>query len=541
MTPTEHRPTLRSRPTGVCGSTALGLLLAGLLTLVSASSAPAFTFPYTFTPITGSPFTEQYFPQHVLFSPNGGLLATDSVYGFTVQPVSTTGHVSAPGTSENALTCPSKGNPAAHNTSDSIAISPDGKVIAEVEELGTRKGTLRTYSVSTSGSLTPKQCLTDIGNAPQGEIPGGGIYSDAFSPAAEGGLLAVTDADENKLWVFTVTGAGKVHLLKGFPVYTGKVPRSVAFSPGGSSFDFLAIANAGENTVSMFTVGSGVVAPVPGSPFAIGTSPTSVAFSPGGALLATGDPGANEASMFSVSFIGKLTQVSGSPFATGYVPASVAFSPDGTLLAAADSRNAIGNPGDELSLFSVSSAGALTPLSSSPLKTGSAPESVAFSPDGFLLASANAFGNTTSVFSYGLSVAVPLPPWLSQAISGILPALGLGSEEGGIKGLIGQALEEIHWGTSLKTATVHLVSKGTLPGREVGGACVRATAGSIQDPRCLRTVNVPILTLVAHSVIQKVRVLRRHTLRPGSHAIVVTATAPGVGSTPQALQVNTVG
>ncbi len=262
MTPTDHRPTPRRRPLGVCRSAVLGLLLAGSLTLASASGALAFTFPYTFTPITGSPFSEQYFPQHVLFSPNGGLLATDSVYGFTVQTVSTSGSVSTTGTSENAFTCPSKGKPAERNTSDSIAISPDGKVIAEVEELGTHKGTLRTYLVSTSGSLTPKQCLTDIGNAPQGEIPGGGIYSDAFSPASEGGLLAVTDADENKLWVFTVTGAGKVHPLKGFPVYTGKQPRSVAFSPDGSSFDFLAIANAAENSVSMFTVGSGVVAPV---------------------------------------------------------------------------------------------------------------------------------------------------------------------------------------------------------------------------------------------------------------------------------------
>ena len=349
----------------------------------------------------------------------------------------------------------------------------------------------------------------------------------------------MTDADENKLWVFTVTAAGKVHPLKGFPVYTGKVPRSVAFSEGGSGFDFLAVANAGESSVSMFTVGSGVVAPVPGSPFMIGASPAAVAFSPSGGLLATADSGTGEVSVFSVGFTGKLTKVSESPVAPGHQPLAVAFSPDGTLLATADINGAVGNPGsNELSLFSVSTAGALTQLSSSPLMTGRGSDSVAFSPDGFLLASANAFGATTSVFSYGLSLVAPLPPWLSEGISGILPALGLGSEEGPIKGLIGQALEEIHWGTSLETATVHLVSKGTLPGREVGGACVRATQGSIRDPRCLRAVDVPVLTLVAHSVIQKVRIIRRHRLRPGSHAIVVSAAAPGVSSTPQALQVN---
>ena len=88
--------------------------------------------------------------------------------------------------------------------------------------------------------------------------------------------------------------------------------------------------------------------------------------------------------MFSVGSGGALTQVTGSPFATGRDPESVAFSPGGGLLATA-------NVGDStVSVFSVGSGGALTAVTGSPFATGSGPVSVAFSPGGGLLATANA-------------------------------------------------------------------------------------------------------------------------------------------------------
>ena len=195
--------------------------------------------------------------------------------GFKLQQVSTAGAVSAsPSGGATSLSCPSKGTPAIVVESESIAFSPDSKVIAEVEQgqgaPGTSKGFLRTYSVSKSGVVTPDECLTDIGGAPPGEGP---LYSDAFSPAAEGGLLAVTSIVTNSVYVFSVTGAGKVYPLPGSPFATGKEPDAVTFSPTGSGFDLLATANRGDASVSMFTVGSSVVAPVAGSPFATGKGP----------------------------------------------------------------------------------------------------------------------------------------------------------------------------------------------------------------------------------------------------------------------------
>src|SRR5436305_815837 len=93
-----------------------------------------------------------------------------------------------------------------------------------------------------------------------------------------------------------------------------------------------------------------------------------------------------------------FTEVTGSPFATGLEPFSVAFSPSGGLLATADTF------ADAVSVFAVnSSTGVLTPVTGSPFATGSRPTSVAFSPSGGLLATADSFADTVSVFAVNSS------------------------------------------------------------------------------------------------------------------------------------------
>jgi 6-phosphogluconolactonase len=93
--------------------------------------------------------------------------------------------------------------------------------------------------------------------------------------------------------------------------------------------------------------------------------------------------------------------VTGSPFATGGFPYSVAFSPIGGLLATAN------NSSSNVSVFSVAADGALSPVSGSPFATpGSFPYSVAFSPSGGLLATANLGSNSVSVFSVAANGAL---------------------------------------------------------------------------------------------------------------------------------------
>ena len=149
--------------------------------------------------------------------------------------------------------------------------------------------------------------------------------------------------------------------------------------------------------------------------------------SPGGALLAVtnfglgGDPPSleNTVSVFSVASDGALTQVSGSPFTTGNGPGSVAFSPSGRLLATANTgAGAPGFTGNTVSVFSVASGGALTQVSGSPFTTGNVPIAVAFSPGG-LLATANFNDDTVSLFAPG-----PPSASIASPASGAIYALG---------------------------------------------------------------------------------------------------------------------
>jgi hypothetical protein len=99
--------------------------------------------------------------------------------------------------------------------------------------------------------------------------------------------------------------------------------------------------------------------------------------------------------MFSVSAGGALTPVSTTTTAPGSHPDSVAFSPDGRLLATANGND------DTMSMFSVSAGGALTAVGT-PTTTDDGPVLVAFSRDGLLLATANYTANTVSVFAGGV-------------------------------------------------------------------------------------------------------------------------------------------
>jgi DNA-binding beta-propeller fold protein YncE len=108
-----------------------------------------------------------------------------------------------------------------------------------------------------------------------------------------------------------------------------------------------------------------------------------------------------------------LNPVVGSPFATGASadPFSVAFSPSGALLASANDADGT------VSVLSVSASGELTAVGS-PSATGVSPVSVSFNASGDLLAVSNYFDSTVSVFSVaagGALAEVPGSPFPTGA------------------------------------------------------------------------------------------------------------------------------
>lgn len=153
---------------------------------------------------------------------------------------------------------------------------------------------------------------------------------------------------------------------------------------------------------------------VPGSPFGGGRGPFSLAFSPNGSLLAVANRRRYRGMAYSLSVYsvnrktGQLSQVPSSPVRAGSGPYSVVFSPSGKLLAVANAN------GRSASVFSVNRrTGMLGQVRGSPLPTAGGP--VAFSPAGHLLATVNTFNDSVSVFSVnqgtGASSEVPGSPF----------------------------------------------------------------------------------------------------------------------------------
>ena len=165
--------------------------------------------------------------------------------------------------------------------------------------------------------------------------------------------------------------------------------------------------NPSGNTVSGFSVASnGTLTPVSGSPFATrGTGIVDGALSASnhvtvdniGNFLFASNTGSNDVSVFSINAgSGTLSLVAGSPFATGGsggVGISLSSTPDGRFLMAANGGS------NNLTVFSIASSGAVTPIGGSPFPALSFPEGIKVSPDGKFLAVAEPFSNQVEMFS----------------------------------------------------------------------------------------------------------------------------------------------
>jgi 6-phosphogluconolactonase (cycloisomerase 2 family) len=221
--------------------------------------------------------------------------------------------------------------------------------------------------------------LTTVGpDFPAGTHPG------ALSFSSDGGLLAVADAGDQSVSLFTVGAAGlltKADILSG----TGSAgPRPIAFSPKQG---LLAVSDvdSGAPSVSLLAVSvvNGTVTTVPRATMLLGRAPTSLTFSPDGSVLVVVNEQDDSLTTFSVSAAGSLTEIaSGVP--TGDQPRVAVFSRDQKLLVVAN-RLSPALSGGALSTFTVSPAGDLSPVAPD-VSTRAKPSSIAFGADGSTLA-----------------------------------------------------------------------------------------------------------------------------------------------------------
>jgi DNA-binding beta-propeller fold protein YncE len=336
----------------------------------------------SYVQVSGSPFTVGGGIDALAFSPTGSTLATADYGSGQVESSAFNGTTGA--------LSPVPGSPfSSGRGTDSVAFSPNGQLLAAAN---LRDDSVAVFTVGAAGTLAA---------APGSPAPTGGQpRAVAFSPS--GNLLAVAnqgDASQpaGSVSVYQVGAGGALTQAPGSPFDvpgatsdTQSEPVALSFNPSGS---LLAVADEGDGTVSIFTVGGSTLTPSAGSPLGVGDAPGAVAFSPSGGLLAVANGGSSSISVFTTAPAAfAFIPVPGSPFATGSDPLGMAFDSGGDLLASADALDGT------VAVFSVSSTdGSLALVQGSPFVAGGTPHSVAFVPNGKMLAVSSSVGGTVSV------------------------------------------------------------------------------------------------------------------------------------------------
>lgn len=187
------------------------------------------------------------------------------------------------------------------------------------------------------------------------------------------------------------TNTGDLSQILGSPYPTGVSPTAIRVHPSGK---FAYVSNAGEDTISFYTIGStGALTEV--TPRAVtGDQPSDLVMDPGGKFLFSINSAGNTVSAFSIDAkSGALSVVGGSPYQTfGFTPIRGAITPSGGFLYVANSNSAT------ISGFAIDGSGGLTQIAHSPIAVGNGPNWIAIDPSGKFLYVANLQDGTFSGF-----------------------------------------------------------------------------------------------------------------------------------------------
>lgn len=232
-------------------------------------------------------------------------------------------------------------------------------------------------------------------------------------------FIYVTGQGTNEVFGFRIHSDGSLTAL-GTPNFTtGSRPAALAVHPPG---DFFYIANSAGNNVTLLDINSGngelIVPPTnsalppltPPNIFDAGTTPIAMAVAPNAPRLYVANRDSGNISAFLIDPTnGNLGLVSGSPFAvdpsstTISNPQSVAISPLGNFLYTANTTQGT------ISAFAIGSDGSLSPVAGSPFAVGTAgksPTFLAVHPSGNFLYAAAPDQNAVLGFSIGSNGAI---------------------------------------------------------------------------------------------------------------------------------------
>lgn len=201
----------------------------------------------------------------------------------------------------------------------------------------------------------------------------------------------VTTPLNNGVTAFRVnTNTGSLSQVLGSPYPTGVSPTAIRVHPMGK---FAYVSNAGEDTISLYTIGStGALTEV--TPRAVtGDQPSDLLIDPSGKFLFTVNSAGNTVSSFTIDGkSGALSAVGPAIQTAGFTPIRGALTPSGKFLYVANSNSAT------VSGFAVDGSGALAPVPNSPARVGNGPNWIAIDPGEKFLYVANLQDGTFSGF-----------------------------------------------------------------------------------------------------------------------------------------------
>jgi len=223
-------------------------------------------------------------------------------------------------------------------------------------------GSVSAYAITASGSLT----------AITGSPYAAGNSPSSVAVDASGVYVYVTNKTDDTISVFSIqSGVGSLMVAPGSPVATEKDPQAVVSGPAaGSAY----VANGTANSLSTFgAVGTGQAGEDGASPYPTGTNPSSIAIDVAGHFVYVANQGSNNISGFNLRENDFLTPFA-APFAAGNEPSSVAVDPTGKF------AYVVNMGADSVSAYTIdATTGALSPISGSPLATGTQPAAIVIS------------------------------------------------------------------------------------------------------------------------------------------------------------------
>jgi 6-phosphogluconolactonase len=203
--------------------------------------------------------------------------------------------------------------------------------------------------------------------------------------------------------VSTLAGCGSINPSTATPVGPTAPPVEAKFAYTGNQG--ASISGYSVNT------SSGALTALSGFPLTVGANPTVVAVDPQNRFLFVGDIALGLLHVYSIdSSTGSLSEIADSPYQTVWEPVAIVVDPSGThVYVASMGSNSVGG-------FSLSSTGALTPISGSPFATSGTED---FGDD-IVMNVAGTFAyvqDAVNIYAYAVNATTGALT-LSQAISG---------------------------------------------------------------------------------------------------------------------------